>query len=406
MIQMFTGAGVLAMSLAGGALAQSDVEGGDTHYRLFVGDHVTGRVTVIDTSDPDHHWVFKTTGQAKLYSLAGGALVAAVQSDSDAVDFFTSGILTTDHGDHSDIEVKEPAATTTTLTGPRPFHLVEHGGQSVINYDKGGYAEVLDNGATIDGQITPWRFKQARAHHGFVAPMGDAWLSSVASDQEVTGDVSVPRIGLQGFDAKGNAITDIATCTGIHGEAFSGVFLVAGCEEGVLTVTDGGAGPEFGMLEYPDDLPKDATTGTILGSTGIQMFLGNHGADGVVVIDPAEEPHFKRIALPFRRIDFALDPVNPGMAYVLTEDGSLHRIDMLTAKIDASVKVIAPYSMEGHWNDPRPRIALAGDEIFMTDPDAGLIRRISTKDFSETGTIPVDGTPYNITVAGGSGVIH
>lgn len=423
MIKTLTGASTLALMLASAAVAQDSPgpdhdhdhdhehaehahDGDVTLYRLFVGDHAEGRVTAIDLSEPDHRWTFETTGQTKLFPVAGGAVVAAVQSDDEAVHFFDSGISFDDHGDHADIEVTDPQAIDTVLTGPRPFHLVDHDGKIVINYDQGGYAEVIDGAALARGEVEPQRFPQARAHHGFVAPMGDAWLSTVASDEEVTGDASVPRLGLQAFDAEGEATSDLATCTGIHGEAFSGAYLVAGCKEGVLTVTGGTDGPQFEMLEYPADLPQDVTTGTILGSNAIQMFLGNHGPDGLVVIDPVDEPHFRRIALPFRRVDFALDPVQPSDAYVLTEDGSLHRIDMLAGEIEASARVTEPYSMDGDWNDARPRIAMAGDQIVVTDPNAGLVRRISTEDLSELGTIEVEGTPYNIAVAGGSGVVH
>ncbi|WP_405401870.1 hypothetical protein [Paracoccus sp. Ld10] len=414
MTRTLAGASALALMLASAAVAQDSHDhdhdhahdGDITLYRLFVGDHAEGRITAIDLSDPDHRWTFRTTGQSKLFTVAGGAVVAAVQSDDDAVHFLNSGISFDDHGDHADIAVADPTAIDTVLTGPRPFHLVEHDGRIAINYDRGGYGEIIDGAALARGEVAPQRFPQARAHHGFVAPMGDAWLSTVAADQEVTGDASVPRLGLQAFDDQGAATGDLATCTGIHGEAFSGAYLVAGCEEGALTVTDGSDGPQFDMLEYPADLPQDVTTGTILGSNAIQMFLGNHGPDGLVVIDPVDEPHFRRIALPFRRVDFVLDPVRPSDAYVLTEDGTLHRIDMLAGNIEASARVTEPYSMDGHWNDPRPRIAMAGDQIVITDPNAGVIRRISTGDLSELGTIKVEGTPYTITVAGGSGVVH
>lgn len=404
MIKILAGAGTLVLSLAGTAMSQTDQDG--TLYRLFIGDHQNGQITVVNASDPSHRWVFEADGQSKLYPVAKGAVVVAVQSDSNTVSFFDSGISFADHGDHSDIEVTDPAPIAATLSGPRPFHLVEHEGRIAINYDQGGYAEVLDSAALAKGEVAPKRFAQARAHHGFVTPFGKVWLSTVASDAETTGDTSVPRIGLQAFDESGSALGDVATCTGIHGEAFSGAYLVAGCQEGVLSVMASADGPQFNMLRYPAELPQDVTTGSVLGSTAIQMFLGNHGADGLVVIDPVAAPHFQRISLPFRRVDFVLDPAEPGTGYVLTEDGSLHRIDMLSARIAASAKVIAPYSMDGHWNDPRPRIAVAGDEILMTDPDAGLVRRISTDDLSEIATIPVEGIPYNIAVAGGSGIIH
>lgn len=408
MLRKLAAGNALALIAASAAFANGDshAHGDVTLYRVFVGDHAAPRVTAFDLSEPGNRWTFDTTGQAKLYSVANGAVVAAVQSDSDAVNFFTSGIEFHDHGDHSDIEISAPAAITTTLTGPRPFHLVDHGGRVVINYDQGGYAEIIDAHRLSRGEVAVTRFDQSRAHHGFVAPLANIWLSSVASDADVAEGASVPRLGLQAFHADGTPASDLATCTGIHGEAFSGAYLAAGCAEGVLTATAGANGPEFRMLAYPDDLPQGVTTGTLLGSTGMQVFLGNYGGDGLVVIDPVDMPHFQYVALPFRRVDFALDPEHPARGYVLTADGTLHRIDLLQAQITGSARVTEAYSMDGHWNDPRPRLAMAGDEIVITDPNAGLVRRISAGTLEETGTIEVGGTPFNITVTGGSGLIH
>ncbi|GGE12206.1 zinc transport system substrate-binding protein [Gemmobacter megaterium] len=392
----------LTLTLAGAAWAHDDL----THFRVFVGDHTAGQITAFDLDHPENRWTFATTGQVKLFPVANGAVVAAVQSDADTVQFLSSGIELHAHGDHADIKVSDPAALDTVLTGPRPFHLVDHDGKVVINYDRGGYAEVLDSAQLAKGQIAPVRFPQARAHHGFVAPLGTSWLSTVASDAPVEGNAAPPRLGLQAFNADGTPAGDLATCTAIHGEAFSGVYLAAGCREGVLAVTAGASGPDYRMLPYPADLPEGVTTGTLLGSTAMQVFLGNHGADGLVVVDPVDEPHFRRIALPFRRVDFVLDPAKPAQGYVLTEDGTLHRVDLLAAELSASASVTAAYSMDGHWNDPRPRLAMAGDELIVTDPAAGLLRRISTADLSEIGTIAVEGIPYNVTVVGGSGVDH
>jgi hypothetical protein len=404
MIRPFASATALALILTGAASAESQDD--VTLFRVFVGDHAKGQVTAFDLSAPDRRWTIDLAGQAKLFAVAGGAVVAAVQSDADAVQLIRSGIAFHDHGGHSDIAVDDPAALGAPLTGPRPFHLVEHDGKVVIHYDKGGYAEILDGHALEEGRIEPVTFPQARAHHGFVAPMGGVWLSTVASDAPVEGDAAPARLGLQAFDAAGRPTGELATCSAIHGEAFSGAYLAAGCREGVLTVTAGAEGPTFRLLPYPAAFPPDVTTGTILGATSVQAFLGNHGPNGLVVIDPVEEPHFRRIALPFRRVDFTLDPARPAEGYVLTEDGTLHRVDLLKAEITASARVTAPYSMDGHWNDPRPRLAMAGAEIVLTDPGAGLIRRIDARDLSERGTIAVGGTPYNPAVVGGSGLSH
>lgn len=421
MLKYLGGASVFALCLAVAPVAQAahehdhnheheheheHADGDMTLYRVFVGDHDAGKITAFDLEKPENRWTFKTTGQAKLYTVANGGAVVAIQSNDDRVNFITTGIAFEDHGDHSDIHISEPAAAETALEGPRPFHLVAHGGKVGINFDRGGYAELVDEDELSHGHVETTRFDQARPHHGFVVELGNHVMSTVASDEEVTGDASVPRLGLQAFDAKGKARGDLATCTAIHGEAFSGAYLVAGCKEGVLTATAGKDTPVYEMLPYPADFPQDVTTGTILGSKSVQMFLGNHGPDGLVVIDPVDKPHMRRIALPFRRVDFALDPAKTADAYVLTEDGQLHRIDMLEGRIEASARVTGAYSMDGHWNDPRPRIAVAGDEIVVTDPNKGVVHRISAGDLSKIDTVDVGGAPYNITVAGGSGVVH
>ncbi|WP_246567131.1 metallochaperone AztD [Gemmobacter fulva] len=401
MQHILPGATALSILLAGAAWADE----AQTVYRVIVADHAAPRLTVLDLSAPDTRWTFDVAGQAKPYALAGGRVVAAVQSNDDHVHFLSTGVTVQDHGDHADIAVADPALIGAPLTGPRPFHVVSHDGHSVINFDKGGYALMLKEDALAAGQIAPVEFRQSRAHHGFVTPFGGTILSTVASDAPVEGDAASTRLGLQAFAADGSAAGDLAPCTAIHGEAFSGAYLAAGCKEGVLTVTGSGAEPTYRMLPYPAEFPE-ATTGTLLGSTAMQVFLGNHGPDGLVVIDPVEAPHMRRIALPFRRVDFALDPAQPAHGYVLTEDGSLHRVDLLKAEIVASARVTEAYSMDGDWNDPRPRLAMAGDRIVMSDPRAGLLRVISAETLQELSTVALGGQPYTLTVVGGSGLNH
>ena len=96
----------LALILAGTALAQEAAKDSEdvTLYRVFVGDHADPKVTAFDLDKPDNRWTFSTSGQNKLYSVNNGAAVVAVQSDSDTVHFFKSGIALESHGDHSDID--------------------------------------------------------------------------------------------------------------------------------------------------------------------------------------------------------------------------------------------------------------------------------------------------------------
>lgn len=72
------------------------------------------------------------------------------------------------------------------------------------------------------------------------------------------------------------------------------------------------------------------------------------------------------------------------------------RINVLTGNIDGSLALTGPYSMDGHWRDPRPRLAVAGDDVFVTDPTAGLIHVVDIGSFAKDRAIKVDGMPYDI----------
>lgn len=374
-------------------------------WRLLVADHSEPRITAFDLGHPDEQWTFDVTGPARLYASPSAGLVVATQTDNDVVSIVETGIALESHGDHADVEVTAPTLSDVVLEGPRPSHVVFHDETIAVTFDRGGYADIVAEADVDDGAIELTRFPLARAHHGFAVPMGDVVVSSVASDAPVEGDALPPRVGIQSFTPAGEPIGEMTTCTDLHGEAFSGRFLAAGCKEGVVAIEDTGEGIRFEMLPYPEEFP-DGNTGTLLGVKSMQMFLGNYGPSGVVVIDPTTAPYFTLVELPFRRVDFVLDPAHPQHAFILTEDGTLHRLDMIGATVEASGRVTEPYSMDGHWRDPRPRLAVAGEQVAVTDPRAGLVRLVDAESLAEVGTIAVGGMPYNIVAVGGSGQTH
>ena len=397
---------ISAALLAALAVAASSARAGDeaVAWRLFVADHTSPTITAIDLDQPEQRWTFDVAGPAKLYPSPTEALVIAVQSDHERVDFLRSGLTLDNHGDHADIDVADPA-TIGNISGPRPFHVVNHSGDIAIAFDKGGYASILGEAAILEGKLEEQQFPMNVAHHGFVASMGDYFVSSIASEDPVAEGKAPPRVGLGSFSADGARIGDMQVCTDLHGEAFSGSFLLAGCKEGIAALDTRGGADAFTMLAYPADLP-DGHTGTLLGSPVMQMFLGNYGADSVVIVDPMAQPHFTRVELPFRRVDFILDPLKAQFAYILTEDGSLHRLNMLSAEIEQTVQITQPYSMDGHWRDPRPRMTLADNRLILTDPLAETLRVIDTATLSEIEAIAVKGIPYNVIAVGGSGLTH
>lgn len=286
-------------------------------------------------------------------------------------------------------------------------HRLPHDDHVVLFYDRSDKAEIIDEADILDGKVEKRIVDTVKPHHGVAVTMGRYVLVSVPNTEiETKPDELPPRIGLRVVDEKGEQVGETATCTDLHGEATSARLVAFGCKEGVLVVRPGGLdGPKLTMLPYPADFAK-AHTGTLLGGKAMQFFLGNYGDDKLVLIDADAEQPYKLIELPTRRVDFQLDPAEPRNAYILTEDGDLHVLNVVKGEIVNKVKVTEPYSKDGHWRDPRPRLAVADGQIAITDPRHSLVRVVDAETLRETRTIAVEGQPFSIVAVGGSGAPH
>lgn len=368
-----------------------------TVWRLFVADHAEAKVTAIDLASGETLTTFPLASPASLY--AAGDAVFAVQSAANLVSAITTGITVDDHGDHGDIEIADPTILPATVTGERPVHFVEHGGSIALFFDGDGMAKIVTRHEWISGAPTTITYDSGAPHHGVTVPWGDYTLISVPHPMDPT---RLP-IGINVLDDDGHLLGETHACADLHGEASSGDLLAIACAEGLLIVS-GSAEPKIQKIDYAG-LPEGKST-TLIGGRGLQYFLGNYGPDRVVIIDPTEASPYRLVDLPTRRVHFVTDPVRSRFAYIFTEDGDLHQLDVLAGKIVRSVTVTEPYSMDGEWGLPRPRIAVAGDVIAVTDPLAGTIHLVDAETFAVTRTIPVDGVPYGIVAAGGSGSVH
>jgi len=400
MRKLILGASALAMaaSLAGAAFADEEV----TAWRLFVSDHAEPVVTVIDALDGDVLDKFTIRGPANLFRSAGGEAVYAVQGAAGVVTAIASGISFDDHGDHADIDVEAPKLTGFELSGKAPSHFVEHDGHWAAFFDGEGLARVFEEHEALEGHVETREVAADAPHHGVVIPFGSHDIVSVPDPA----DPSKPPVGVKVVDSNGNQVGDTVECVGLHGEATSGnLVALGGCADGILVVRAGSEGPVVEPLRFVEGMPQGRVS-ALLGGKGLQYFLGNYGADKVVLIDPAEAEAFRIVDLPMRRVHFAVDPVRAKFAYIFTEDGQLHQLDVVAGAITHSLKLTDPYSMDGHWSDPRPRVAVAGDNVVVTDPLKGLIHLVSAETFRKSGEIAVAGKPFNVVSVGGSGKVH
>ncbi|MBN9074154.1 MAG: metallochaperone AztD [Rhizobiales bacterium] len=354
-------ASVLLALVSGIGVASADDK---EAWRLFVADRERPKVTVVDTVKGQPVETLQIKAPASLFRSESGRTVFAVQGDAGTVTAIASGISFEDHGDHGDIDVEAPKLTGTEIVGQKPSHVVDHDGAVALFFDGDGVARILSEKAALDGKSEVREVKAEAPHHGVAVAYGAHVLLSEPNREKPD---ELP-VGIRTVDEAGAQVGEIAACPDLHGEASSGNILAFACATGLLVVTHGDGVPEIRHLPYADDLPDGKST-TLLGGRGLQYFLGNYGPDKVVLIDPtAQKGAFRLVELPTRRVHFAVDPIRPKFAYVYTEDGQLHQLDIVAGKIANSLKLTDPYSMNGHWNDPRPRIAGAGDRIVVPDP--------------------------------------
>ncbi len=371
-----------------------------TAWRLFVGDHTLPSVSAIDLETRATLGTFPLASPATLYTTHSGEAVFAVQGAGNQISAISSGIAIDDHGDHGDIEISDPALVEAVVAGERPVHFVEHDGQIALFFDGTGTTSIVHEHDWVDdGKVEAREIDSGAPHHGVAVPWGDYAIISVPNAQ----DPSQLPIGVNVIDAQGNVVGDTHGCADLHGEASSGNMLAIACAEGLLIVTGSGE-PKIEKIDYAD-LPEGKST-TLVGGQGMQYFLGNYGADKVVIIDPAEADPYRLVELPTRRVHFVTDPVRPRLAYIFTEDGQLRQLDVVKGEIVNSVQVTEPYSMDGEWSLPRPRLAVAGDVIAVTDPLESKVHLVDAASLTLSGEIAVDGAPYSIVAVGGSGSVH
>lgn len=370
-------------------------------WRLFVSDHAEPVVDVFDALDGDKLATFRIKGPASLYRTESGQTVFAVQGAAGAVSAISTGMIFHDHGDHGDIGVGDPELLDVTLEGSRPAHFVERQGNVAQWFDGEGKARFFTEKAALEGRPQLREIGVAAPHHGVAVPF-DSHAVITIPDPE---DASRRPIGARLVDLDGNRIGEDVACPGLHGSAGSGSLHALSCDTGLLLIAQNGDVPEIRHLPYSDKLPEGSAS-TLIGGKGLQYFVGNHGPDRIVLIDPSEQDAFRPVRLPARRVHFAVDPIRPKFVYVITGDGQLHQVDVLTGKIAHSLKLTEPYSVDGHRSDPRPRIAVAGDKVFVTDPLNGKIHIVEAQSFEKAGEITVEGKPFDIVAVGGTGKSH
>jgi DNA-binding beta-propeller fold protein YncE len=392
----------LCLAAAAMALAISSAHGAEkATFRALVADHANGKLTLIELPTGKAIGHYGVEGPARLKPNASGRMIYVTQGQQGRINVFDSGISTVSHGDHFDVEVKAPRLLDAAFTGGKPSHVNYGFGSTAFFFDETGTGQIVDENTIPGGKLKISTIKTASPHHGLAAPLRGHFAMSVPHPTEAKG----APVGIEVVKRNGTSVTRSTDCPRLHGEARLDSVSAFGCADGVLFLTDEKGKFSFQKAVYPDSIPKERMVRNLLGSQSFRSFLGDFGADGMVVIDPVTRG-FTFVQLPSRRMSFGRDPLLGALGFVMTEEGQLRRINALTGKLEQSLQVTEPYSMEGGFQVARPRISASGGMVVVTDPAKGRIHIIDGEAMKLLKTVDVSGAPFDVAVVGAADANH
>jgi hypothetical protein len=279
------------------------------------------------------------------------------------------------HGDHEHYYTAEPELTDVLFAAEKPGHVVAHGGRTVLFDDGTGDVTAFDSAHVADADLELREFSTPAAHHGVAVELEDG--TTLVSD----GD-EASRSGVRILDAEGNEIAARNDCPNVHGETVAaGEAVVIGCEDGAVLY----AGGELTKIQSPDAYGR---IGNQFGTEDSPIVLGDYersedDRSSTVALIDTRDASMRLVDLPAPYWYQSFDRGPNGEGLVLTYDGHLQVIDVVTGTVVRSIPVTGPWEESDDWQDPHPQVVVVDGIAYVTEP---ATRRIHAVDV-EGGTV-------------------
>ncbi len=395
----------LAFSACPPAMPEPGDEAEVTRGRLLVADGVDGKLTVIDLDDGTTPGTFTLEGPASAYGDAEDPLGFGflVQRTKNVTQLVSSGIGFEEHDGHFHIGKTAPTLLSARITGATPTHFVQHDGWATIFNDGDGSADFLQTSALAIGMVQPRRHSTGLAHHGVALVAQGQLLASTPDPVDPPAGSSRLPIGVSA-----RLTSELSTRTGefndcprLHGEGSSDTRVAFGCSDGVLVLEWSGAAFTPRKIANPAGTAASTRVGTVLGAHGLEVFVGNFGAEALSIIDPVAGT-LTPVPLPVAALGFKL--FHAEHVIVLTLDGKLRKLDPKTgASQGEPVDVIAPYAMAPSGEGAvRPSLTLGVDRAYVSDPRSGQVIEVDLEHWEVERTFEVGGAPGSLSVISAS----
>ena len=398
-----------------------DDHGDDEHMvasgeagRIVVTDAVSPYASVIELgSDLVVQGAFEVAApNARVYSALGGryafVLARGPEDADDRIHVFDGGIYTVPHGDHEDL-ITGPLTRLLDIAEERPIHFNATDEWVAVFSDARGLVFLFnaDDLGTNLGAYEPIVLDSGPQHGAAIAVDGDLFIVSTKNpDFPENSDDSLP-VGVEVRDLDDNVVYDASNsaCPGLHGEAHNTAGTLFGCIGGVLLLQQDGADFSHVFIPNPEGMREDARVGSVYGHAEADTFFvtasyrGDQGwgQDGLWLLDPVTGS-FTRVMDESATVSFGPEGER---FFVFSADGVLQVLDPDTGEVLSSTADLLEPGGEG-----RPAMTFLGEDILITDPAAGLVKRVSLDTLSTVAQWEVGGTPASVAYVGTGGAAH
>ncbi|WP_051515501.1 zinc metallochaperone AztD [Candidatus Blastococcus massiliensis] len=279
------------------------------------------------------------------------------------------------HGDHDHYYTAAPQLTDVQFPAEKPGHVVAHAGRTVLFDDGTGEVTAFDSAHIADPDVEMRQFTTPEPHHGVAVELEDGtMLVSDGTEEE--------RAGVRVLGPDGEEIAARDDCPSVHGETVAGdEAIVIGCQDGAVLYSGG----ELTKIQSPDAYGR---IGNQFGTEDSPIVLGDYerSADdrsSTVALIDTTTASLRLVELPAPYWYQSFDRGPHGEGLVLTYDGHLQVIDVVTGTVTRSIPVTGPWEESDDWQDPHPQVVVVDGIAYVTEP---ATRRIHAVDI-EGGTI-------------------
>ncbi|MFI0355980.1 zinc metallochaperone AztD [Actinomadura sp. 9N407] len=284
--------------------------------------------------------------------------------------------------------------TDDEFAAPKPGHVVNHAGKTVLFSDGTGKVTFFDPRDLGTGLPETVTHTTEHAHHGVAIELSNGELVLTLGDEEKR-----PGIQVLGKDRK--EITRNEDCPGVHGEATAqGEAVIIGCETGALVYRNGA----ITKVKAPDPYGR---IGNQAGHEESPIVLGDYKTDPDAELERPERVSLidsrtgglKLVDLGTSYTFRSLGRGPHGEALVLGTDGAVHVIDPATAKVTKKIKVMGEWREPIEWQQARPALYVRDHTAYVTEPATRKLHAVDIETGKVKGTAQLPQAPNELTGA-------